>query len=100
MENQGEVDIELNWSYLYPDSVEYITPDMPYPKGKPVRITTCVDTNNSHYLETRHYLTGLITFLNKTPTQWYNRHHNTTETSTYGLEMVSTRISTGLTISK
>ena len=84
LEDQGEVDLELNWSYIYPDYVEEITPDTPGPEGKPVSITAFVDTYYAHYLETRQYLTRVIVFLNKTPTQWYTRHNNNTETSTYG----------------
>ena len=32
LEDQGEVDIELNWSELYPDAVDDIPPEITYPK--------------------------------------------------------------------
>ena len=43
LEDHREVDIDLNWSELYPDDVEDIPPDMPYPKGNHVRVTTFID---------------------------------------------------------
>ena len=36
---QVEVDLEYNWSGLYPDDVGEIPPDMPDPKGVHVMIT-------------------------------------------------------------
>ena len=47
MEYQGEISLELNWSELYPDSVEDISPDMQYPEADPVSITTFVDADHA-----------------------------------------------------
>ena len=68
LENQGEVDKNINWSEIYPDSVEEIPPDMPDTKVNPVRITTFVDEYHSRYLETRQSVTGVIMFLKITNT--------------------------------
>ena len=42
---------------------------MPDPKGKPVRITTFIDADHVHDIETIQSVTGLTVFLNKTPIQ-------------------------------
>ena len=70
---QVEVDIYLNWSELYTDSVEEIPPNMPDTKNNTVIITTFVDAYHSHDIETRQYVNGLLIFLNKTPIHWYSR---------------------------
>ena len=68
LEYQGDFDLDINWSEIYPDAVEYITPGMPHPKGKPVSIIKFVDADHKHDLETRRSVTKVIIFLNKNPT--------------------------------
>ena len=75
-----------------------MTPEIPHPKGDPVRITTFVDVYHSYYLRTRRSDTGVLVFLNKPPIQWHSRQHNTMETSTYGSELLAIIIATTLTI--
>ena len=48
LDDQVYFDIELNWSNLYPDTVEDIPPNVPDPKGKSVRITTFVYADHSN----------------------------------------------------
>ena len=66
LEDQGEVDIELNWSELYPNAVEDIPPEITYPKGNPVRMNNFVDIDHTYDIETRWSVNVLIIFLNKT----------------------------------
>ena len=54
---------------LYPDAVGEMPLYIPDPKVKHVRITTFADADHSHYLETKQSDTGVLMFLNKTPTQ-------------------------------
>ena len=75
--DQVEVDLELNLSELYPDSGGDIPPHMPYSKVGPVRITTFVDADSSHDLETSQFVTGVIMFPNKNLIQFHSRQHNT-----------------------
>ena len=63
--------VEHSSSEIYLDSAEYVTTDMPKPKGKPVTIIAYFYSNRSHYLETCRSLFGIIIFLNKIPGQSY-----------------------------
>ena len=65
---------------------------MPTPKGKTVQITTYVDADHAHDQVTRRSVTGILLFVNNTPTKWYSKRQNTVETSTYGAELVALRI--------
>ena len=92
--DQGEVYLYLNWSDIYPDSVEEIITYTPYPKSKTVRINDFVHLYHAHGIETRQLFTRVIMFLNKTPIHWYSRLKNTTEASTYRSEMAAMIIAT------
>ena len=83
---------------MNPDVVGGVTPYIPYPKGNPVRITTFIYAYHSHYIETMLYVTGLISFINKTPIHWFINRHNNVDTSTCVSELVSMIISTELSI--
>ena len=76
LEDQGEVDIYINWSYLYHDAVDNIPTDMSDTKVKPVIITTFVDADNAHDIGTRSSITGLLMFQKKS-IHWYSRWQNT-----------------------
>lgn len=77
---------------MYPDAVDATPPDMPKPRGKPIRITVSVDTDHAHDLVTRRSVTGIILFLNKIPVRWVCERQATVETSTYGSELVDSRV--------
>ena len=55
LEDQGEVFLDINFSEIYPDAVEDIPPDMPYPKGILflVLIGTYFHLELSHAVHTR-----------------------------------------------
>ena len=91
---EGEIEVPYDWERLYPGAHEELPPDMPTPKGKPVRITTFVDADHAHDTETRRSVTGILHLLNKTPIDWYSKRQNTVETSTYGSEFVAARLAT------
>ena len=67
---------------------------MPYPNVEPVSITTFVDVDHTHDIETMWSVTGVLMFLNKKPIHCYNRWHNTVEISTYGSKMATIIIAT------
>ena len=93
---------EANWREQYPDAEEELPPNMPLPRGRPVRITAYVDADHAHNLVTRRSVSGVVIFLNNTPVRWLCKRQPTVETSTYGSEMVAARIATdgdGATIS-
>ena len=62
LEDQGQVDIEINWLELYPYAVDKIPPDIPDKKGKTVKITTFADSDHEHDLENIWSVTGLLMF--------------------------------------
>ena len=59
--------------------------------GKPVVTTTHVDANLYHDYVTGRSVTGVLHFLNKTPTEWFAKKQATVETATYGSEFVAAR---------
>ena len=81
-----------NWKDFYPDAEEEIPNDLPVPKGPKVRTTAYVDADHAHDLVTRRSITGIILMLNNTPVRWVSKRQKTVETSTYGSELVASRI--------
>jgi hypothetical protein len=65
-------------------------------KGPRVRMTVYVDAVHAHDLVTRRSITGILILLNNTPIRWIYKRQKTVETSTYGSELVASRIATEL----
>ncbi len=84
--------VKYDWGEVYADSVEELPPDMPEPKGKPVRTTTFVDANLMHDLTNGKSVSGIIHMINLTPTDWYCKKQNRVESATYGSEFMAARI--------
>jgi hypothetical protein len=55
-----------------------------------------VDADHAHDLVTRRSITGILMMLNNTPIRWVSKRQKTVETSTYGSELVASRIATEL----
>jgi hypothetical protein len=81
---------------FYPNSGEEIPKDLPAEKGPGVRMTIYVDADHAHDLVTRRSITGILVMLNNTPIKWVSKHQKTVETSTYGSELVASRVATEL----
>jgi hypothetical protein len=86
------VEDHSNWMEFYPDSSEEIPKDLPPEKGPRVRMTVYVDADHAHDLVTRRSITGILVMLNNTPIRWISKRQKTVETSTYGSELVASRI--------
>ena len=56
-------------------------------------ITEFVDANLAHCKVKGRSVTGLLILLNQTPIEWFSKNQATVETSTYGSELVASRIS-------
>jgi hypothetical protein len=84
------------WKDFYPDAEEEIPNDLPMSKGPKVRMTVYVDADHAHDLVTKRSITGILIMLNNTPTRWVSKHQKTVETSTYGSELVASRVATEL----
>jgi hypothetical protein len=90
------VENHSNWMEFYPDASEEIPKDLPPEKGPRVRMTVYVDADHTYDLVTRISITGILVMLNNTPIRWISKSQKTVETSTYGSELVSSRIATEL----
>ena len=85
-------DREYDWEKsIYGNVTEEIPKDAPPPLGNRVVQTTLVDANLMHDLLTGKAVTGILHFLNQTPTDYTSRKQATVETSTYGSEFVAAR---------
>jgi hypothetical protein len=90
------VEDHSNWMEFYPDASEDIPNDVP-PKTEPrVRMTVYVDADHAHDLVTRRSITGILVMLNNTPIRWISKRQKTVETSSYGSELVASRVATEL----
>jgi hypothetical protein len=85
-----------NWMEFYPDASEDIPKDLHPEKGSRVRMTVYVDADHAHELVTRRSITGILVMLNNTPIRWISKSQKTEETSTYGSELVVSRVATEL----
>jgi hypothetical protein len=81
-----------NWREFYPDAEEELPPDMPIPKGKPASTMCYVDADHAHDVVTRRSVTGILLFVNNMPIKWYSKRQKTVETSSYGSELVASRL--------
>jgi hypothetical protein len=81
---------------FYPDASEEIPKDLPPQKGPRVRMTVYVDADYEHDVITRRSITGILVMLNNTPIRWVSKHQKTVEISTYGSELVTSRVATEL----
>ena len=62
--------VKYDWREVYADSMEKLPPDMPEPKGNPVRITTFVDANLMNNLTSGKSVSRIIHMINLKPTDW------------------------------
>src|SRR5687767_15647101 len=90
--------VEPDWTEFYPDAVENVLSDRPKPMGKLCTITTYVDADHARDQVTRRSVSGIVTLLNNTPVSWLSKRQKMVESSTYGSEMVASRIAIELVI--
>ena len=84
---------EFDWEKtVYGNVRELIPTDAPKPRGKYVVLVHYVDANLMHCLLTGRSVTGMLSFVNKTPMDWFSKKQSTVETATYGSEFVAARI--------
>jgi hypothetical protein len=87
-----------NWMEFYPDSGKEIPKDLPPEKGPRVRMTVYVDADHAHDLVTRISMTGILVMMNTTPIRWVSKRQKPLETSTYGSELVVSRVAKELIV--
>ena len=87
-----------NWKEFYPDAGDELPPNMPEARGAKAKVTVYVDADHAHCTLTRRSVTGIILFVNNTPIKFISKMQKTVETSTYGSELVASRIAVDLAI--
>jgi hypothetical protein len=85
-----------NWMEFYPDAREEIPKDLPPETGPRVRMSVYVDSDHVNNTVTRRSITVILVMINNTPIRWITKHQKTVETSTYGSELVASRLATEL----
>ena len=81
-----------DWTDLYPNAEEALPPDMPEPMTDEVRVIGIVDASHATDLVTRHSITGFLVMIGQAIIMWYCKRQNTVETSSYGSELVASRL--------
>ena len=82
----------VDWSDFYPEAAEPVPPNMPQPRGNPVKVFSFVDADHAGNLLTRRSHTGILIFLNNSPISWYSKRQNTVQSSTFASELIALRI--------
>jgi hypothetical protein len=65
--------IETDWSEFYGDVEEEMPPQMPEPLGSLINMTAFVDANHAGNVVTHRFHTGIIIYLQNTPSVWNSR---------------------------
>lgn len=81
-----------DWIEFYPDAVEDTPADKAEPRGELCTLTCYVDADHARDKVTRRSVTGILILLNNTPISWTSKCQKTVESSTYGSELVASRI--------
>jgi len=81
-----------DWIDFYHNAKEVRPPNAPEPRGHPVTTYGYVDADHARNLATRRSHSGIILFVNSSPFLWFGKKQGNIETSTYGAELLATRI--------
>ena len=87
-----------SWKEFYPELKEVLPHDMPTARGPSVWITIFVDADHAHDQVTRKSVTGIFSMINGLPYKTISKKQSTVESSTYGSELVASRIAVDLAI--
>ena len=81
-----------DWEHsVYGNHEEDIPIDTPLLLGKKIVLTHYFDASLMHNVLSGKAITGVCTFYNKTPVDWFCKQQSTSETATYGAEFLSGR---------
>ena len=84
--------VPQSWKEQYPNAHEEIPSDAPQPFGRPITLVVHVDASHASNLLNRRSVTGFVVLANGVPFYWHSKEQNTIETSTFGSEIVASRI--------
>ena len=90
----GDMEPHLSdrWKECYPDATEIMPDNMLKPLGESARMTVYVDADHAHDMVTRRSVTGIIVKINGMIVRTISKRQKTVESSTYGSELVASRI--------
>lgn len=91
--DESAFQLSADWTDFYGDISKEDPPDMPEPLGNPVHINVFVDADHAGNVVTRRSHSGIFIFANNAMIKAFSKKQNTVESSTYGSEMVTMRIS-------
>ena len=86
------------WEEFYPEAIEEIPPDMPTSRGKEMKVTIWVDADHAHDQVTRKSVTGIVVMINGMVYKTVSKRQATVESSTYGSELVASRIAVDIAV--
>ena len=87
-------DIRTKMQGQYPEALEEIDIDVPKPIMPEMSLMVMVDSDHAHDKVSRRSITGMVTFLGRTPIQGSARRQGSIETSTYSAEFNAMRSAT------
>ena len=90
---------EQDWIEFYPVVIEDLPIDKPAERGELCTLTCYVDADYARDKDTRRSVTGILILMNNTPISWVSKCQETVESSTYGSELVASRIAAEMLIS-
>ena len=88
------------WTEFYGDVEEELPPKMTDPCSRDASIHQFVDANYAGNVITRSSHTGIIMFIQNTPTIWFSKRHNMVEAAMFGSELVAIRICKDLIVAQ
>ena len=89
---------KYDWFPMYEDAKEEFPHGMPTPKRKPVNTSGFFDTSHACCHQTQHSMIFVLLFLSKTPVLWFAKRQNTVESSTFGSQCDTEKITVNLFI--
>ena len=73
---------------VYGSPQEEIDANAPPPKGKPVCLSSYLNTNLMHDVATGRPASGILESINQTPIDWFSKRQGQVKTLTYGSEFM------------
>ena len=94
---EHEPHVVHDWSDFYDDYKEVEPSDMPEPRGKPLQMTTWVDSDHAGDAVSRRSRTGVLIQCGMAPILWCSKKQGSIETSSFGSEISAMKTAVELT---
>jgi hypothetical protein len=84
--------IKADWKPIYGDVKEAIPPNAPVTRGKSIDLLLFVNSDHAGDHFTLRSRTGVVIYLNMSPTVWFSKRQPTVNSSVFGAEFVAKRM--------